>query len=68
MATNEKLKANEKFCMSISEASEYSSIGEKRLRQIAKEIDEPEWVLHIDSQIRVIRPLFEKWIMQQKYL
>lgn len=62
------LQINEKLCISIKEAAEYSGIGEKRLRKIIDDNPLVDWALHIDSHIRVKRPLFEKWVMEQQYL
>ena len=52
--SKEKLSYNQRLCMSIEEAAEYSMIGENRLRAI---ID--------NDRTRIKRPLFEKWVMQQ---
>lgn len=66
-----KLPYNERLCISIEEAAEYSMIGENRLRSIIdddrynKELD---WILRVGQRVRIKRPLFEKWVLQQNYL
>ena len=67
MATNEKLKANEKFCMSHDEAVEYFGIGKNLLEEIINNHKDADWVLHIKSRTKIIRPLFEKWICEHRY-
>ena len=66
--SKEKLSYNQRLCMSIEEAAEYSMIGENRLRAIiendrkSKRLD---WIMHVGRCTRIKRPLFEKWVMQQ---
>lgn len=66
-----KIPYNQRLCISIEEAAEYSMIGENRLRTIIdndkckKELD---WTLYTGNRIRIKRPLFEKWVLQQSYL
>ena len=46
-------------------------IGENRLRSIIdndKYKKELDWVLHTGQRVRIKRPLFEKWVLQQSYL
>ena len=57
-----------KYCFSIKEAAEYSSIGESRLRKIIEDNEPIDWVLHVGTQIRIKRELFEKWIDEQYYI
>lgn len=62
---------NQRLCISIEEAAEYSMIGENRLRSIIdndKYKKELDWVLHTGQRVRIKRPLFEKWVLQQSYL
>ncbi|WP_410070129.1 excisionase [Anaerostipes sp.] len=66
-----KLPYNQRLCISIEEAAEYSMIGENRLRTIIdndKYGNTLDWVLHTGNRIRIKRPLFEKWVLQQSYL
>ena len=66
-----KIPYNQRLCISIEEAAEYSMIGENRLRTIIdndKYKKELDWTLHTGNRIRIKRPLFEKWVMQQSFL
>lgn len=66
-----KIPYNQRLCISIEEAAEYSMIGENRLRSIIdndKYKKELNWVLHTGQRVRIKRPLFEKWVLQQSYL
>lgn len=66
-----KIPYNQRLCISIEEAAEYSMIGENRLRSIInndKYKKELDWVLHTGQRARIKRPLFEKWVLQQSYL
>lgn len=66
-----KLPYNQRLCISIEEAAEYSMIGENRLRSIIdndKYKKELDWVLYTGQRVRIKRPLFEKWVLQQSYL
>lgn len=66
-----KTPYNQRLCISIEEAAEYSMIGENRLRSIIdndKYKKELDWVLHTGQRVRIKRPLFEKWVLQQNYL
>ncbi|MDD5022295.1 MAG: excisionase [Endomicrobiaceae bacterium] len=66
-----KLPYNQRLCISVEEAAEYSMIGENRLRNIIDK-DKYEkslnWILHTGQHVRIKRQLFEKWIEQQDYL
>ena len=66
-----KIPYNQRLCISIEEAAEYSMIGENRLRSIIdndKYKKELDWVLNTGQRVRIKRPLFEKWVLQQSYL
>ena len=66
-----KIPYNQRLCISIEEAAEYSMIGENRLRSIIdndKYKKELDWILHTGQRVRIKRPLFEKWVLQQNYL
>ena len=51
-----------KYSLSIQEAAEYYGIGEKRIRQIATENPNADFVLEVGSHIRIKRELFEKYL------
>lgn len=56
---------NQRLCISIEEAAEYSMIGEQRLRKIIEDDSSLDWVLHVGARTRIKRPRFEKWVLQQ---
>lgn len=60
-----KVPYNQRLCISIEEAAEYSMIGEQRLRRIIEDDKTLDWVLHVGARTRVKRPQFEKWVLQQ---
>jgi hypothetical protein len=64
MLTNE-IPYNQRLCISIEEAADYSMIGEHRLRKIIEEDRTLDWVLRIWARTRIKRPQFEKWVLQQ---
>ena len=51
-----------KYSLNIQEAAEYYGIGEKRIRQIASENPNADFVLEVGSHIRIKRELFEKYL------
>lgn len=62
---------NQKLCITIEEAAEYSMLGENRIRRIIeqdKQQRELDWTLYIGQRVRVKRELFEKWVLEQSYL
>lgn len=63
-----KIPYNQRLCMSIEEAAEYSMIGEQRLRKIIESDRSLDWVLHVGSRTRIKRTQFEKWVLQQNNL
>jgi hypothetical protein len=56
---------NQRLCISIEEAAEYSMIGEHRLRKIIEDDRSLDWVLHVGARTRIKRSRFEKWVLQQ---
>ena len=52
----------EKYTLSISEASTYYGIGEKRLRYIINENIGADFILEIGSHVRIKRKLFEEFL------
>jgi len=67
----EKIPYNQRLCISIEEAAEYSMLGENRLRRIIEQ-DKNEllldWVLHVGARIRIKREPFERWVLAQGFL
>ena len=51
-----------KYSLNIKEAAEYYGIGEKRIRQIASENPNADFVLEVGLHIRIKRELFEKYL------
>ena len=52
----------QKYTLSIEEAAEYFRIGQKRLRCLADENPEAEFLLFIGNRVQIKRKLFEKYI------
>lgn len=65
---NDKLKPNEKLCLTVCEAARYSSIGENKLRKIIDDNQALAWVLHVGSQVRIKREAFEKWVSDVSFI
>lgn len=65
MSDTQKVPYNQRLCISIEEAAEYSMIGENRLRRIIEDDATLDWVLRVGSRIRIKRTKFEKWVMSQ---
>ncbi|MCD7884553.1 MAG: hypothetical protein LUI87_12735 [Lachnospiraceae bacterium] len=65
---NRSLLPNEKICMSIVEAAEYSSIGHNKLREIIAENPDLDFILHKGKQILIKRSQFEQWIETINYI
>lgn len=57
-----------KLCMTVEEASEYSMIGEHRLRRIIEDDKSINWVLRVGNRTRIKRAHFEKWVLDQNNL
>lgn len=61
------MKANEipiweKYTLTIDEAAVYFRIGQKRLRQIAAENPDADFLLLNGNRVQIKRKLFEKFI------
>ncbi len=56
------LMPGEKYNLTIKEAAAYFSIGEKKLRRIAEENPEADFVLMNGSHMLLKRHAFEKYI------
>ncbi len=54
----------EKAALSVNEASAYSGIGEKKLREMIREEDCP-FVIHVGSKHLINRLLFEKYLEEE---
>lgn len=64
----QNIPIHKKLCMTVEEAAEYSMIGEQRLRKIIEDDRSLDWVLYVGSWIRIKRPQFEKWVLNQNNL
>ncbi len=65
--TNERVPLNEKYMLTIKEASAYFNIGEKKMRRLAEDHLEEFSVLN-GNRYLVIRPKFEEYICQTSTL
>lgn len=52
----------EKYTLSIEEAAEYFRIGQRRLRDIAAENPDADFLLSIGNRIQIKRKKLEKYI------
>lgn len=52
----------EKYTLSIEEAADYFRIGQRRLREIAAENPDADFLLAIGNRIQIKRKKFEKYI------
>lgn len=52
----------EKFTLSIKEAAAYFNIGENKIRAIANNNREADWVLWNNTKVLIKRQKFEKFI------
>ena len=66
MALN-KIPINEKFNLTIAEASEYFNIGRDKLYELAKE-DGCKFVIHNGRSILIKRKVLEKYLEQTAYI
>lgn len=51
-----------KYSLSIQEAAQYYGIGERRLRRIAGENPNADFILEVGSHVRIKRVLFERFL------
>lgn len=58
----EKILLKDKFCLSIKECSEYTGIGEKKIRNIINDHPQADFFLMIGNHIKIKRIKFEKMI------
>ncbi|WP_073113016.1 excisionase [Hespellia stercorisuis] len=52
----------ERYTLTIEEASKYFRIGEKKLRRLAEENRDSNWVIMNGNRVQIKRKLFEKII------
>ena len=64
---NNKIPINEKFNLTIAEASEYFNIGRDKLYELAKE-DGCKFVIHNGRSILIKRKVLEKYLEQTAYI
>ena len=62
-----KVPINEKFNLTIAEASEYFNIGRDKLYELAKE-DGCKFVIHNGRSVLIKRKAFEKYLEQVAYI
>lgn len=58
----ETVPIREKYTLTISEASSYFNIGEKKLRQIVQENDTADFILNNGVKVLIKRMKFEQYI------
>ena len=51
-----------KYSLSIQEAAEYYGIGEKRLRGLISEQEDPGFILEVGTHVRIKRKRFEEYL------
>ena len=52
----------EKYILTIQEAAEYFHIGEKKLRRLAEEKADADFILVNGNRVMIKRKLFEKYL------
>lgn len=52
----------EKYCLSITQASQYFGIGEKKIRQIVQEHSTEDFLLYIGTKTMIKRNKFQAFI------
>ncbi len=58
----EEMPIWEKYTLTTEEAAKYFRIGEKKLRRLAEENPDANWLLMNGNRIQFKRKLFEKFI------
>lgn len=62
--SNDKLLPNQKYCLTVQEASKYFEIGENKIRALAKDhMEDGIFVLH-GVKLLILRPQFEIFLTQ----
>lgn len=64
MILNNKIPFWEKYTLTIREAAEYFHIGEKKMRRIAEENIDSDFVVMNGNRIMIKRKCFEQYIDQ----
>lgn len=66
--TMEEISLEQKFTLTIKEASVYFNVGQKKLRRLAEPLDDagtlPYYVVWSGNRFLIIRHLFEKYLME----
>lgn len=61
---SQKLPLNQRFTLTLKEASQYFHIGEKKLRRMAAEDPSAGFLLHNGRKVLIIREEFEQFLRQ----
>ena len=61
---SQKLPLNQRFTLTLKEASQYFHIGEKKLRRMAAEDHGAGFLLHNGRKVLIIREEFEQFLRQ----
>lgn len=56
------IPVNQKYVLTLEEASAYFSIGRDRLRQLIRENESADWILWIGSHAHIKREPFEVFV------
>lgn len=68
MKRNDCVPLWEKYTLSIDEAAEYFRIGVNKLRKLANENQDADWVLWNSNRVQIKRKKFEKYIDSLNYI
>lgn len=60
----QELPLNQRFTLTLKEASLYFHIGEKKLRQLANEHTEEKFLVFNGRKVLIIREQFEKFLCE----
>ena len=61
---SQKLPLNQRFTLTLKEASQYFHIGEKKLRKMAAEDHGAGFLIHNGRKVLIIREEFEQFLRQ----
>ena len=61
---SQKLPLNQRFTLTLKEASQYFHIGEKKLRRMATEDPGAGFLIHNGRKVLIIREEFEQFLRQ----
>ncbi len=62
MDSNQLVPVWERYVLTIREASEYFGIGPERMREVAEENEDSDFVIKVGSHYRIKRKNFEKYL------